>query len=441
MLLKDIGIKISHFASWVGSIGISPGDSKELRSHKIILTIALYVTVLNIAYFSYEYYQMGRYKAALTLLIGAVFFTINLIFFRFHRNFKIIRNNFFIGMYVYIIVYQSLMGGYVGSTGYINYAISVLVGVQLFYKKRSIKYAWFFIYIATAVILYFLEPIISKDMVPLSDDIILLTYLNNFILISATVFISVNYFISIIQTEKVKSDTLIRNILPDSVVNELNNHGKSHPIMAHNATVIFMDFVGFTRITQEMEPHEMVSNLNEHFTNFDQIFLGHQVEKLKTIGDGYMAVGGLPITNNTHTIDAALASLKILNYIEKKNKGKQVEWNLRIGIHTGPMVAGIIGESKFSYDVWGKHVNHCSRLESLSKPGFINVSDHFMEHTKDFFEFESRGLIEIKNSPPSHMYYLIDLKEELRSARFQPNNKFYELYDEYAKTTIATAKP
>ncbi len=439
MWLRNIGNKINHFAGWIGSIGNSPDDSVELKRNKIILTIALYVTVLNIAYFSYAYLKMGRVNAALILLIGATFFTLNLIFFRFHRNFIIIRNNFFVGMYIYIIIYQSLMGGYVGSTGYINYGISVLVGVQLFYKKGSDKFAWFFIYIVTAIVLYFLEPIISKDMVPLSDEIILLTYVNNFILISSTVFISVNYFTNIIHAEKAKSDTLIRNILPESVVHELNKHGKSNPITARNATVIFMDFVGFTRITQGMEPEEIVTNLNKHFTNFDQIFDEHQVEKLKTIGDGYMAVGGLPITNNTHTIDVALAGLKILNYMNNSNTGNSVEWNLRIGIHNGPMVAGIIGESKFSYDIWGSHVNHCSRLESTSKPGFINVSDDFMEHTKEFFEFESRGLIEIKNSPPSQMYFLIDVKKELRSARFQPNSRFYELYDQYAKTPIITA--
>ena len=157
MSLTNIGNKINHFASWIGSIGNPPGDSIELKRNKIILTIALYVTILNIAYFSYEYLKMGRTNAALILLLGATFFTINLIFFRFHRNFKIIRNNFFVGMYIYIIIYQSLMGGYVGSTGYINYGISVLVGVQLFFEKKSVKFAWFFIYIATAIVLIFLS--------------------------------------------------------------------------------------------------------------------------------------------------------------------------------------------------------------------------------------------------------------------------------------------
>ncbi|TFH07263.1 MAG: adenylate/guanylate cyclase domain-containing protein [Nitrosomonadales bacterium] len=431
MWFKKIIFKFNHLTSWAGSLGNSPGDSEELKSHKAIIVISHMVAILNLVYFSKEYYEIARFNAALCLLIFAIYLLLDLILLRIHRNFKIFRAAAFIGMYIYIIAYHSVMGGYIGSTGYIFYGIPMLSGVQILYKKNSTKNAWFLTYIFTAIILFLLEPIISEGMVPLSDAFIRLTFLNNFILISGLVVLSINYFVRIILAQKLKSDVLIRNILPESVVNELNIVGKSDPIMVPSATAIFMDFVNFTSFTEEMAPQELVSTLNEHFTHFDQIFRDHKVEKLKTIGDGYMAVGGLPETNNSHPLDVVLAGMKVLLYIENRYKNKDIVWNVRIGIHTGSMIAGIIGKTKFSYDVWGSGVNLCARLEAASRPGFINVSQAFKDLTIDFFEFEPRGLVEIKNSKPIEMYFLTDIKEHLRSEHFVPNSRFYELYDQF----------
>jgi adenylate cyclase len=425
-------LRFKRFIGRIGAIGYAPGDNEELKSHKTILTIALYVSISNLLTYFPVYIVIGRINAAITLIALASAFTINLILFRIHRNFRIFRDTTFIGLYFYIIFYHTIMGGYIGSTGYINYGIAALNGILIFYKSGKLKIGWYLIYVATAIILYFLEPVISKGMTPLSDSLTTIMFFNNFILISGMVMLSASYFFKIIRKEKLKSDLLIRNILPEAVVNELNDHGRSNPIMVQSATAIFMDFVGFTRITKKMEPQELVSILNEHFTHFDQIFRQHNVEKLKTIGDGYMAVGGLPETNNSHPLDVALAAMKILRYMKNKNN-LNIDWNIRIGIHTGPMVAGIIGETKFSYDVWGGSVNLCSRLETASKPGFINVSHEFMEYTNEFFEFEPRGLIEIKNSEPARMYFLTDIKESLRSGPFQPNNRFLEMYEKYAR--------
>lgn len=435
-MVQKIGRTIRSFASWIGSIGNTPGDSPELRSHKIILTVAMYAAILNLLYFSVEYFNMGRENAGLTLLVFASLLSINVILFRFHRNFIIFRDTVFVGYFFYLIVYHTVMGGYIGSVFYILYAIPVISGAQILYQKRSHRINWYFLYMITGIVLFFLEPYISEGMVLLPERIILLTLLNNFILIASLIFLSINYYTNILKAEKLKTDELIHSILPAPVVSELNTHGKSNPIMIPRATAIFMDFVGFTRITQEMGPHELVSILNEHFTNFDQIFVRHKVEKLKTIGDGYMAVGGLPEPNDSHPLDVALAAMKVISYMKEKNIENAIKWKLRIGIHTGPMVAGIIGETKFSYDVWGSSVNLCSRLETASKPDCINVSEEFMEYTKDFFEFEPRGFIEIKNRPPVNMYFLTDIKKELRSAHFEPNELFYEMYKQYAPPPV-----
>lgn len=434
MGLKRFVNRFRAFLRWIGSIGNTPEDSPEMRSHKTIIVVSLYACIANLLYFYFEYIKVGRPNAATVLLISAIYFFLVLLTFSFHRNYKILRAFTFFGAYFYIVSYHTVMGGFVGSVLYIFYAIPVVSGAQILYEKKADRMAWYIVFLITAVILYFLEPVISQGMVPLPDRVILLTYINNFILLSSLVFLAINYYTNILRTEKQKSDILIRNILPDSVVNELNTEGKSKPVMIPSATAIFMDFVGFTRITSEMAPQQLVSILNEHFTKFDQIFKAHNVEKLKTIGDGYMAVGGLPVQNQTHPLDVCLAAVKVLKYIEE-DAGN---WNLRIGIHTGPMIAGIIGESKFTYDVWGNSVNLSSRLETASMPGCINVSEEVMEATRDFFEFESRGHIEIKNSKPLPMYFIVDIKEPLKSGHFQPNEAFMKKYQQYDVSKLST---
>lgn len=430
--LNKTGKKIGSWFNWIGSIGHSPGDNAETKSFKTIMTIASYVTVVNLLYFYNIYSSMGRDKVAFSLLVYAAFFVLNLLLFRFHRNFKILRDVAFIGIYAYIITYHTLLGGYVGSTGYIDYGLLVLVGVHIFYTGGQ-KLTWFFVYIGTAIVLYFLEPVISRNKEPLPDSFRLMAYVNDFVLMAGLIFLSIRYFTGVIRMEKAKSDMLIHNILPEPVVEELKIKGKSDPILVQKATTLFMDFVSFTSTTKNMSPEEMVYTLDEHFSNFDEILLQHNVEKLKTIGDGYMAVGGLPISNNTHPVDVALAAMGILEYLKAWNRDRDVAWNLRIGIHTGAMVAGIIGKSKFAYDVWGSSVNLSARLETASVKGAINVSGEFMELTKEFFDFEPRGQIEIKNIDPVEMFFLRDIKPELRKGHFTPNTAFYKSYEAYAK--------
>lgn len=432
MTFKHIFHKFNQWVNWIGSIGIEPQDNAEQRSLKTILTIVHYVAIVNLLYFSVVYDAMGRRAVTYALIIFAVYLILNTISFRIHRNFRIFRNIIFAGYYVYIIYYQCLMGGYIGSTGYIFYGILVLNGMQLFFKDNAVKNAWYGLYMITAIVLYYLEPVVSKDFVPVSREFVLITYLNMFILIGSLTMLSTGYLLRIIKREQAKYEKLIRNILPESVVDEINEHQTYAPISVPLATVIFMDFVNFSKNTFSLSPNEIVAALNLHFSEFDQIFKDHNVEKLKTIGDGYMAVGGLPIQNQTHALNVGLAALSILKYVyELKKEKKLYDWDLRIGIHSGPMVAGIIGKTKFSYDVWGNSVNLCARFETTSKANCINVSQDYMRLTADFFDFEERGLIEIKNGEPTLMYFLKDIKQELRKEQYKPNDLFYEKYKAY----------
>lgn len=207
-----------------------------------------------------------------------------------------------------------------------------------------------------------------------------------------------------------KSDKLLLNVLPEFVAKELKEKGHVVPRHYKSATILFADLVGFTRLCKGLSSEQIVYELNYIFTGFDMIIEKYALEKIKTIGDGYMAVGGLPVTNATHAFDAVRAGLEMIDYVNRVNKeNKKTErppWQARVGIHTGELTAGVIGKNKFSYDVWGGSVNTASRMESACAGGKVNISRATYEQVKSKFHCLHRGAIKVKNMGEIQMYYV-----------------------------------
>ena len=190
-------------------------------------------------------------------------------------------------------------------------------------------------------------------------------------------------------SKSVKIESLLLNILPSSIAEELKNEGFVQPKKYESATVVFTDFVGFTSIAEKMTPEELVEELHRCFKQFDRIVKNFNLEKLKTIGDSYMYAGGVPQADNSHSVDAVLAAMKMQDYMrnledEKTARGESC-WHMRLGINTGPLMAGVVGEQKYVYDVFGDSVNLASRMESSGESGEINISATTRELIKDFF--------------------------------------------------------
>ncbi|MFO1524842.1 MAG: adenylate/guanylate cyclase domain-containing protein [Turneriella sp.] len=234
-----------------------------------------------------------------------------------------------------------------------------------------------------------------------------------------------------VQEEREKSEKLLLNILPKDVAIELKEKGFAEPVQFDAVSVLFTDFQGFTKIAEFLSPSELIKELDACFVQFDKITERHRLEKLKTIGDSYMCAGGIPKPSDTHAIDCVLAAIEIRNFMAqmqeiKKSLGEPY-WELRIGIHSGPLIAGVIGEKKFAYDVWGDTVNTASRMESSGSPGKVNISGTTYELIKEFFRCEYRGKVGAKNKGEVDMYYVIGLKPEyaLDSEGRVPNGKFW----------------
>jgi len=235
-----------------------------------------------------------------------------------------------------------------------------------------------------------------------------------------------------LESEKEKLDKLLLNILPQETVDELKSKGKASARNYRMASVMFTDFIGFTRISQNYRPKQLVSELDECFSEFDSIIDKYNLEKIKTIGDAYMCAGGVPIRNVSNPFDIILAALEIQNYIKQRNTIKindgENPWELRIGINTGELVAGVIGTKRFAFDVWGDTVNVANRLESNSEAGKLNISKTNYEVVKDFFECSFRGKVNTKNRGLIEMYFVEGIKSELQPEENEvwPGKKFRE---------------
>jgi len=202
------------------------------------------------------------------------------------------------------------------------------------------------------------------------------------------------------------SESLLLNILPSEVADELRTKGIVAPKYFEDVTILFTDFVGFTLATEKLAAEELVAVLDEYFTAFDRIMTRYKLEKMKTIGDSYMCIGGLPMRNPAHPVDMVMAAFEMLQVVEERAKmSPAAQWKIRIGIHTGPVVAGVVGINKFAFDIWGDTVNFSSRMESSGEANRINLSERTHSRVKDFFDCEHRGKVLTKEKREMDMYF------------------------------------
>ncbi|MGB6037878.1 MAG: adenylate/guanylate cyclase domain-containing protein [Cryomorphaceae bacterium] len=224
----------------------------------------------------------------------------------------------------------------------------------------------------------------------------------------------------IIEKEKERSDELLLNILPHETAEELKANGKATPKYYENASVLFTDFQGFTKIAEQLAPQDLVEELNQCFSAFDTIITKYKLEKIKTIGDSYMCASGLPTKMPENALEIVKAALEIRDYMlthhkERISQGHEA-WDLRIGVHTGPLVAGVVGKNKFAYDIWGDTVNTASRMETSGVTGHVNISGATYEQVKDYFVCTHRGKIKAKNKGEVDMYLVEGYKEAFKPA-------------------------
>lgn len=228
--------------------------------------------------------------------------------------------------------------------------------------------------------------------------------------------------------EKEKTEALLANVLPKNTASEIMEKGKATKIKYNFVTVLFSDIQGFTKIAEEMNPEVLIDELDKFFFYFDSVVEKFSIEKIKTIGDAYMCAGGIPEKNRTNPVEVILAALEMKAYMTRLKQTSEIEgmkyWDIRIGIHTGTVVAGVVGQKKLSYDIWGDTVNTASRMESSGEAGKINISGTTYEFVKDFFKCEYRGKMPVKYKGELEMYFVEGIVPDLCDENGGPNRKF-----------------
>lgn len=213
----------------------------------------------------------------------------------------------------------------------------------------------------------------------------------------------------IIEREKNRSEILLLNILPQETASELKEKGKVQPKRFESVTILFTDFKNFTHYAENLSPEELVESVDFYFSEFDRIVEKYGLEKIKTVGDAYMCASGVPFPSEDHAFNVVSAACEMIQFVDEAKKQKtenQTRFEMRIGINTGPVIAGVVGTKKFAYDIWGDTVNIASRMESSSEAGKINIAENTYKLVKDRFECEYRGEVSAKNKGMMKMYFV-----------------------------------
>lgn len=263
----------------------------------------------------------------------------------------------------------------------------------------------------TACVVFYIERFQPEWLIPhASEDARWADVFGNYLFVLSIVGVMVMVLGDTLERERRRSEALLLNILPKSIVEELKHAGRSEPRHYPSATILFTDIVGFTRMAEKTSPDALVRDLDAVFSVFDRIVSEHHVVRIKTIGDAYMAAGGVPEPNETHPLDVVQCALdmqkamQVINQ-ERQKQGKEA-WRMRIGVHTGAVSAGVVGMDRFAYDLWGDAVNVASRMESHGEADRVNISEATYMHVASAFKTESRGCVPVKNRGELKMFFV-----------------------------------
>jgi class 3 adenylate cyclase len=400
----------------LANAGTLPTDSADERARKATLTLSACIITVLATVWTVTYGVLGLYLSAAaplayqagSLFNLAVFFTTKRYrYFRFGQLFLILWLPFLL---------QWSLGGFVTSGAVMAWAILAPFGALMFHAPRQAAY-WLAAFVALVGVSGAIDTTLPDKDIPFA--VTLAFFVLNTSFVSGVAYFLVHYFVAAreramkeLAAAHETSERLLLNILPKPIADRLK---ESDGIIAdgyESVTVLFADIVGFTPLAETMEPAEVVALLNEVFSAFDELVEENGLEKIKTIGDGYMVAGGLPTPREDHAEAVAETALRLREAIAEIAVAARCNLEVRMGMDSGPVVAGVIGKRKFSYDLWGDTVNIASRMESHCNPGNIQVTDRAYERLRERFAFEERGAVQIKGKGEMRAYLLLGRRGE-----------------------------
>ena len=402
---------VRNLISLIANIGSHPNDDEDIRLEKTLLVFSsLMMSTLAIVWGSI-YLIFDENLAAAIPLSYTVLSYISLISFAITRRYDFFRFTQLLFPLLLPFLLMMALGGFVNSSGVILWAFTSPLGALLFASRRQAIW-WFLAYLALIVIGAFLDSFsrLSCNLPPVVRTVF---FVMNIGCTSTVAFVLLQYFVfqrntnlELLHLEQNKSENLLLNILPKEIADILKNENRTIADQYDDVSVLFADVVDFTPMSTLMTPVELVELLNEVFLFFDELVEKYELEKIKTIGDCYMVASGVPRPRQDHAHVLALMALDVQTYFsDREFNGKKLDF--RIGINSGPVVAGVIGRKKFTYDLWGDAVNTASHMESHGTGGRIQVTKATYELLKDDFIFEPREKVMVKGKGEMEVWHII----------------------------------
>ena len=385
--------------------GARPDDSYEERLRKASLVLgAGLITILACAWTG-TYFALGLPRSAAIPLIYQLATVVTIVAFLRTDRFRVLSVVHLVLMLFLPFLLQWSLGGFVESSAVSLWAFVAPLCAMMFFGGRA-AISWFGAFVGLIVVSALIDGSLTRETDAIPGDLALAFFVLNVLGVSTTTFVLLQYFFRELARERGRSERLLLNTLPRPVAERLKADEGTIADHADDVTVLFADLVGFTAIADRTDAREVVELLNEVFSAFDDLVDGSGLEKIKTLGDGYMVAAGIPTARVDHAEAAADLALEMERRLGSLPRAGRARVGLRIGLDSGPVVAGVIGRRKFSYDLWGDTVNTASRMQSHAEPGEILVTEETRRRLVGSFDLEPRELLDVKGKGEMRAYVL-----------------------------------
>jgi adenylate cyclase len=386
----------------VARVGISDADTADERIYKEAVNLSALIIVALACFWVGTYAALGLWLSAAIPFAYQLVTVASFVFLAGRGRHTAFRRSQLVCMLILPFLLQWSLGGFKPSGAVALWAVTAPFGALTFSGARA-SVPWFIAFLGLLVVSAALDSSLPDADIP--SWLLTVFFVLNVGAVSLTAFLLLQYFVRALGDERERSERLLLNVLPAPIAERLKRESGVIAERCPEVSVLFADLAGFTPVAERLPPEEVVSLLDGIFSEFDELVAEHGLEKIKTIGDGYMVAGGIPVPVPDHTL--RIADLALAMQEAMASRTSSVALALRVGIDTGPVVAGVIGRSRFGYDLWGDTVNTASRMESHAPPGGIQVTERAASLLADRYELERRDEVEIKGKAPMTTYLLI----------------------------------
>lgn len=391
----------------LAGLGCAETDDEQTRAQKATLTLATVSITALAALWVATYLALGLVQAAAIPFFYQVASIASLVVFARSRSYHVFRFSQAAMMTVLPFVLQWSLGGYVASSAVSLWALVAAIGTLFFFTAAE-SIPWFAAFLGLTLVSGLLEPFLASSGSAIPEPVRIAFFVLNVSGVAVTAYLLLQYAVRARDEAYARSEGLLLNVLPRAIAQRLKREPGVIAEAHDEVTVLFADVVDFTPFTERTEPERVVSVLNEIFSAFDGLAQRHGLEKIKTIGDAYMVVAGLPDPRPDHVPAMAEMALDMQAEFARLCRPLGIDLTIRIGMDCGPVIAGVIGRHRFIYDLWGDTVNTASRMESHGLPGRIQVSEAVHRRLGERYRFEERGEIEVKGKGRLRAYLLVD---------------------------------